>query len=245
MYMSRGKEIFYSSLGQDNINGWGFNMGEPEFWKHTELFVPKGQLLDLGAGGFGRSSLPFAIRGMNVTGIDNSGNNVELLRTIAKENNLPIDVIEADVRTQYLGKNMYDTVLASQVFVHFDSKTDAFNVLENVVDALKPGGYVWVRAVGKLDDTYSELEFEEAERVNEDVFMMECGCSGEIKSEPTLFFGQLELPFFMAKRGLKIVHTQVMSNVGSKNIMYGEDWDMGQPYDFRHGEVTVIARKWD
>lgn len=50
--------------------GWDFNNGDPEFWKFQDrLVVRGGRVLDLGIG-FGRSSVFFALNGMEVVGVD-------------------------------------------------------------------------------------------------------------------------------------------------------------------------------
>lgn len=248
--MSQYKEVFYEAIRTGDGKGWGFQSGDPEALKFQDiLLVPGGELLDLGIGSCARASLPYALREMNVTGIDNSSDNVKYLRAFTRSNKLPIKVRKADVITTDFGKNRYDTILLNQIFIHFPNKEAAFAVLDKVIDALKPGGHIYLRAAGKDDDAYKDYEEDlkrgawDIKKVDDDVFLAMCGCSGEDKIEPHLFFDQLEVPGYLAGKGLTIVHTQVMPNVGAKNVLFGEDWETGQPDWHKHGMVTVIARK--
>lgn len=249
-------QTFYDSMiNRDQRfqeGGWPFNTGDPEFWKFQEqLLVKGGKLLDLGIQ-FGRSSMFFALQGMEVTGYDLSRKNVQMMNNLAKAYNLPIKTIREDVSKIDFGKNIYDTVLLAQILVHFPNKKDAFKLFEKAIEATKPGGHIWVRASGKEDEQYTEL-MGRAETpfqtvftaVDEDVIMAPCDCSGKWKIEPRLYFGQTEIMEYFLKKGLKIKHSEILPQVGARNIMFGEDWN---PENFEDqektfGTITLLAQK--
>jgi hypothetical protein len=147
-----------------------------------------------------------------------------------------------------LGGEAFDTVMLGQTLIHFPSKESAITVLDKACEALKPGGHIWVRAGGKEDYSYGEMEREAAypysttKKVDGNVFMRECGCSGEYKLEPQLFFGQTELLEYFLRRGFKITHSQLMPEDWQANIMYGEDWMPDVPIP-QGGVITVLAQK--
>lgn len=242
-------ELFSSIINNPYETGWFFPTGDPEFWKFSsKLFVPGGRALDLGVGD-GRTSLPFALRGMHVTGYEINPNNLILIRTLQKEYDLPIDIRGQDIVEADLGKEQYDTVILGQTFVHFSSKEQALKVLAKSIDAMRPGGYLWLRAGGKSSSTFEDLHYysldypQEVKKVDNDVYMAPCNCSGERIIEPHLFFDPLELPLFVSKTGLKIVHTQIIPQEGKTNIMYGQDWNRSQEPPRLGGMITLIAKK--
>lgn len=247
---NRVQEIFSSHIHNPHDNGWFFPLGDPEFWKFSDrLLVPSGKALDLGIGD-GRTSLPFALRGMHVTGYEINPNALATIRAIQEEYGLPIDIREQDITKADFGKEQYNTVLLGQTFNHFPSKELALRVLDRAIEAVKPGGHIWLRAGGKSSSAFVEdlpnysLDYpQEVRRVDDNVYMAPCSCSGERIIEPHLFFDPLELPLFVSKRGLKIVHTQVIPQKGKMNIMYGEDWNKSQEPPRLGGMITLIAKK--
>lgn len=243
-------DLFSTCIGSPEENvAWNFCVGDPEFWKFSrQLLVPGGRLLDLGIG-LGRTSLAFALQGMEVTGYDTSDRAVRILRGLVKAYPfLPIEVRQEDIIKANLGHEEFDTVMLGQTFIHFPNKALAFTVLDKAGDALKPGGHLWVRAGGKEDCSYEEMKkeaghsFSDTERIDDDVFTRACGCSGEYKSEPQLFFAQTELLEYFLRQGFKITHSQLMPEAWQANIMYGEDWMPDVPIP-QAGIVTILAQK--
>lgn len=241
------EEILISRIGNPHERGWWFPAGDPEFWKFSDRLVfPGGQVLDLGLG-WGRTSLFFALHGMRVTGYEVDQNALKFMTSLIEGYGLPIDVKTKDIRKADLGRDRYDTTLMAQTFNHFSSKREAFAVIVKAIEATKPNGYVWIRAGGKEDSAFEELlwyanDYPEVTKVDDDVYMAPCSCSGERKIESQLFFDPMELLHFLAKNGLRIIHTQVIPEIGRKNIMFGEDWEKGQIVDIG-GMITIIAQK--
>jgi SAM-dependent methyltransferase len=244
--MVKDREEFVLSIkNTDKDDGWGFGQGDPEFWRFQEhLLVPGGNLLDLGAG-TGRSCMFFAMNGMNVTAYESSYINAQILRRVAKQGDLPIEVKRKDFETSKLGREVYDTIILDSTLVHSPSKENAIQLLNKTVDALKPDGHIYVRTIGKEDDTYYQLASfaKHNPSVETDVFSISCGCSGEFREEPILFFNQTDLLQYCLIKGMKIVHHQCMPEYGRMNTMFGEDWQ-GQSSQWNtNGAITIIAQK--
>lgn len=185
---------------------------------------------------------------MHVVGYDINSLAARVANSLSESYELPIEIRMEDLVTAEFEKDYYDTILLSQVFNHFPNKIDAFIVLDKAIRAAKCHGYIWFRGQGKNWD-FDELEWythyypDEVQKVDEDVFLAPCTCSGEYKIEPHLFFGQTEIAAFMASRGLKIIHSQITPEYDRANIMYGEDWNDGVCKDRATGFITLLAQK--
>lgn len=246
--LSTPLKVLTDRLRNPNGTGWSFLVGDPELWKFSDrLIVPGGRVLDLGAG-FGRSSTFFALHGMQVTCYEIDPDAVQALRQTAEAFSLPLEVTAENLIGAELGIERFDTVLLGQTFVHFSSKKPAIDVLQRAIKAIKPGGHLWLRAGTKLDSGFEELTGyaktfpNEVRRVNSDVYMAPCSCSGERRIEPHLFFNPIELLFLLRQKGLKVIHQQTIPALGKANIMFGESWHGVDP-DREVGMITILAQK--
>lgn len=219
---------------------WPFDTGDPELWKFSsELIDPKGKALDLGSE-FGRTSVPFALHGMNVTAYDKNPDFVKALNAVAENFDLPITVLNENATTADFGKEQFDTVILGKTFAHFESREEAFKVIDKAIKALKPGGRILFRGNGPgydgLDGQTSSKDrnfdpFLDPEVYNsKEHYVNTCNCSGETGVVGHLFFDPLEVIQHMSERGIKIVHTQMVPQRGKTNIMYGEDWEPDRDY---------------
>lgn len=248
-YQSEAEASLSFGLKTLQDNAWPFHCGDPELWKFKDsLFVPGGRVLDIGIGA-ARVSLPFALWGMHVDGYEQNGETVDWLNNMKSAYGLdiPLNVQQADIWTAEVPSNLYDLVLMSHTFTHFDDKERAYDVLQKGFDAAKSGSHIWVRALGKEDSFYREADtpYSYAHRASEDVIEAPCGCSGEIKHDPFLFFDQTELISYFSARNSKIVHSQIIPQYGETNIMYGKD-DLFQHPDNRfkdNGIVSILVQK--
>ena len=104
-----------------------------------------GEALDLGCGE-GRNSLLLARYGYHVHAIDSSSQGIQKLETYARLQGLDtIDGEVADVRTVQLRTNFYDAIVAVTILDHI-SEEEGKTVSESIIDALKPGGFVFIEA---------------------------------------------------------------------------------------------------
>lgn len=244
------RQLFDGMLHNKLEQGWPFFVGDPEIWKYSDRLLRKdGAVLDLGIG-WGRSSMFFALHGMQVHGIDKDDNPfAHSLARISKAYNLPISVEFADLATADLGDNRYDVTMLGQFFVHFFKKQAAFEVLDRAIEATKPGGYVWLRTSGQEDDNFEKLKQEATYdpnlKVNDEVYLDWCGCSGQLQLEPRLFFRPTDLLYRVLSRNMTLVHTEVLPRIGMKNIMYAEDDLVIHPMaqNQKSGVITILAQK--
>ena len=131
----------------------------------NETHPPMGEALDLGCGE-GRNSLLLARNGYHVHAVDSSSQGVQKLEKYAQSQGLAtIGGEVADVRTIQLRTSFYDAIVAVTILDHI-TKEEGTKVAETIIDALKPGGFVFIEvftvhdpaanATKKEHDTISE-----------------------------------------------------------------------------------------
>lgn len=245
--MEKNLEHLSRYMSSEKDRGWSFGVGNPEFFHFRDrLLVENGTVLDLGIG-WGRSSMFFAMHGMSVEGIDSSPEMVDDIVQTAHETGLQISARQADMAVVELEPLSYDVVLMDLSFVHFDSREKALATMQNGLKALKVGGHLWIRAVGKDDSLYASMDpqppfYIEAQE-DPDVRWQACGCSGVPMIEPHLFFGQTDLLQFAVSNNLEVVLNNSMPRKGQPNFMYGEDFVSGGHFRRDVGYVTLLAQK--
>ena len=106
---------------------------EPSDWlvDHADLLPGKGKALDI-AMGEGRNTLFAASLGYDVLGIDISDVGVSRAESLARENNLTIRTLIADLDSYQIEENTYDLILC----FYFLER----NLFEGISKGLKPGG---------------------------------------------------------------------------------------------------------
>jgi cyclopropane fatty-acyl-phospholipid synthase-like methyltransferase len=118
--------------------------------KELEVFLneahpPTGEALDLGCGE-GRNSLLLAHYGYHVHAVDSSSQGMQKLEKYAYSQGLDtINYEVADVRTVRLTTNCYDAIVAVTILDHI-TEEEGHKVAETIIDALKPGGFVFIEA---------------------------------------------------------------------------------------------------
>jgi SAM-dependent methyltransferase len=106
------------------------------------------QVLDLCCGP-GRHSLELARRGFQVTGIDRTQLYLDEAKNRAKDENLSIELIQADMR-KFKRPASFDVVLNLYTsFSYFEDPKEDEQVLRNVYASLKPNGRFVIQMMGK------------------------------------------------------------------------------------------------
>ncbi len=126
----------------------------------AQSLSPK-KAIDFGCG-TGRNSIYLASLGWDVTGVDGSVVGLEIAQQKAKENNLKLTTIHADLTDFVPKENYYD--LAVMSYIHFDKQT-LKGVVTKTVSSLAAGGYLYivghhVSDLGKTGPPSPELLYE-------------------------------------------------------------------------------------
>jgi SAM-dependent methyltransferase len=112
-------------------NGTGFNKEPNQLLVDAVAKVKPGAALDI-AMGQGRNALYLASRGWKVTGVDFSDEGVRAAREAAVARHLPLDAVDADLKTYDLGVAKWD--LVTMIYV-----PDERALLDRVKKSMKPG----------------------------------------------------------------------------------------------------------
>src|SRR5260370_17324614 len=127
--------------------------------------APTGEALDLGCGE-GRNSLLLAGYGFQVHAIDASRQGIQKLEHYAASQGLhTIDCSVADVRTVQPTPNTYDAIVAVTILDHI-AQQEGKKVAASLIDALKPGGFIFVETF-TVHDPGAKLSKEEGKSISE------------------------------------------------------------------------------
>jgi len=246
--LSKGNQALFSDMiHSPNDQGWHFGWGDPEMWLYKDnLIAPEEKALVLG-GGYGRTSLFFALNGMEVLNYETSRSLVRDANRIAKAYQLPLQAKQLDLNKLKLPTEKYHAVVLDEILAHLDSRDQALDVLERAWVATQQEGYIWVKAIGKEDDNYDERLYESNWQigmlVDNDVFMGTCLRGGEVEEVPFLFLNQLDLLKFFNKNQARVIRSQTIPEYGAVNIMYGEDWPSPDAKIRYNGRISILAQK--
>ena len=104
--------------------------------------------------------------GYHVHAVDSSSQGIQKLEKYAHSQGLDtIDYEIADVRTVQLTTNFYDTIVAVTILDHI-TEEEGKKVAEAIINALKPGGFVFIEAF-TVHDPAANIAREEHETISE------------------------------------------------------------------------------
>ncbi len=144
-----GNPVDYDKKFKDN----NFPIFPPKFDAELKRYInllPGKEVLDLGIGQ-GRNSIPLAVSGFNVTGVDYSTKCLDICKNTCDKLNL----IQGDIRTFPIDKNKYDLIL-SRCVLHFFHKNDSYQIINNIKNNLKTNGLVHIHVFSLEDPRYKK-----------------------------------------------------------------------------------------
>ena len=194
----------------------------------------------------GRLSLELARRGYDVTGKDLTETYLEEARQKAKEEDLDIEFIRADMR-EFKREETFDAVI--NFFTSFGySKYDEENmkVLKNVHRSLKPGGRFLLDVMGKevVDKVYTDTDmvridngyFVEERQIRQDLDMLESTWK-LIKDDGDVYEHK-----FMFKMYTREKLEEMLKDVGFEKVDTYGDIDCSE-YDEDSSRLIAVAEK--
>jgi len=145
-------------------NSWNWDNVSDTYWRdpsedvyyllHRWKKAGHETILDLGCG-LGRHSQLFASNKFNTTALDSSESGLLKVQKAAKENNLRIGIVQADLTKLPFNAGSFDCVLAYHSIYHVDTKglSEAVNELYRV---LRPNAEMYLTFNSKSNPTYSD-----------------------------------------------------------------------------------------
>ena len=122
----------------------GLTEAEVDFIQDVASLNEGGKILDLMCG-YGRHALELGKRGMEVMAIDNLQEYIDEIKSVAKEQNLPVQAVREDVLHAKLSE-VYDAAICMGNSFAFFNKEDAVTILKNISSHLKPGGILIINS---------------------------------------------------------------------------------------------------
>lgn len=202
-------------------------------------------VLDLGCGP-GRHALPLARAGLEVTAVDTSAELLEQLRCSAADEGLEIEALQADMREFSLAE-AYDAVLVMWTsFGYFEDESDHSEVLQRIVESLRPGGVLLLDLVG-LETLCRSLEpvhlteYDDGRLLVERPLLIEHNT--RLENEWLLIDGDRVARADFSHRVWSAGEiSRLVEAAGLKLEAIDADFDY-TPYDFDAERMLVIARK--
>ena len=108
------------------------------------------KILDIGCGG-GLLTEPLFKLGINMTGIDAGGKNIEAAKIHAANSGLKIDYRHIDVEKLANSEEKFDAVLAMEIIEHV---ADVNNFIAAASDCLKPNGLIFIATLNRTIKSY-------------------------------------------------------------------------------------------
>ncbi|MCK9381685.1 MAG: methyltransferase domain-containing protein [Sulfuritalea sp.] len=129
-----GSVAFFDKQFQRQVRDQDFTLNPFELAALPHL---KGRVLDFGCG-LGNLAIAAAQRGCSVAALDASPSAISHLRQRALDQALPVEAVEADLRSHELGED-FDCVISIGLLMFFDCPT-ASRVLSMLQARVRPGG---------------------------------------------------------------------------------------------------------
>ena len=123
---------------------------ENVFINNMSDHIPRQSKVACFAEGEGRNAVYLAKLGHDVTAYDQSTVGLKKMQNLASQNNVTVDAVEVDLTKEKVKSNRYDA--AVMVFGHVP-KTDQQFLMDNIVESVKPGGYI-------MFEVYSEAQLD-------------------------------------------------------------------------------------
>jgi len=236
----------------ENVNNTYFNGYYKEIWrsyipaeltvKETDFMMrhfnlkPESKVLDIMCG-YGRHAIVLAEKGINVTAVDNLREYIDELTETARNKNLPIQALEADVIGYQAGKP-FDLAICMGNSICFFNREDTLKLLKMVSSHLVRGGHLlintWMLAeiafngfrekawenVGDLKFITESKYLLRPSRIETDHLIIATDGTTETKKAVDYVYSIAEVEMMLSETGLKI--TEIYSIPGRKKFTLGE-----------------------
>lgn len=183
--------------------------------------IEKGNVLDLGIGE-GRNSIPFALNGYNIDGVDTYKPALSRCKEIFKDVETTINLINCDLREYDIKCDNYSLIIVANV-LNFFKKSEIDKIVQRIQEGLKEDGILYLTVFSKLEPKYSILKHYQ-EEVEENTFYI------EERNSYVHYFTQEEIKEYFSDFELIC-------------LFEGIEYDMSHGTPHYHGGIDFMARK--
>lgn len=127
-----------------------YGIRENEFINNVSHKIPASSKVGCFAEGEGRNAVYLAKLNHEVTSYDQSTIGLEKTKKLAEQNSVEIKTVAIDLTKEKVPNDQYDAAI--MVFGHVPKQDQKF-FIENMIDSVKPGGYI-------IFEVYSESQLE-------------------------------------------------------------------------------------
>lgn len=207
-----------------NILYGGYSLDEITDKKMDEYLFPlikAGQkALVLGIGN-GVSTIPIALIGIHITGVDNSDFAIELSNYLFAEADMSdlLTAVRKDaIEFMQNNEEKFDLVIMTD-FLMFFKKTDGKELIRQTYDCLSPGGYMWIETVSTSDDLHGAISC--LKKIDEDTYLSYSHCMGY---KPLCFYHPMEIEKYLKSMGAVIIFRTETENIAEKvvNLVFAQ-----------------------
>lgn len=183
--------------------------------------IEKGNVLDLGIGE-GRNSIPFAINGCNIDGIDTYEPALSCCKEVFKDAETTINLINCDLREYDIKSDNYSLIIVANV-LNFFKKSEIDKIVQRIHEGLKEDGILYLTTFSKLEPKYNILKHNQ-EMIEENTFYL------EERNSYVHYFTQEEINEYFSDFELIFLYE-------------GIEYDMSHGSPHYHGGIDFMARK--
>lgn len=145
-----------------------FTAKEVDFIVSYFHLLPQSRVLDIMCG-YGRHATGLAKKGIQATAVDNLDEYVNEIKSIAQNDNLPLNAVQADI-LNYEADGMFDLALCMGNSLCFFDRNNTLTILKMLSRHLKPGTYFFINTwtiaeiafngfKAKASGNFGDLEF--------------------------------------------------------------------------------------
>ncbi|WP_051350884.1 class I SAM-dependent methyltransferase [[Acholeplasma] multilocale] len=116
--------------------------GDIEFYTQT-LMPLDGKILEAGIGN-GRMSIPLLRKGMDLVGLDNSNEMLEMCKINSEHYNVECPLVLGDLRTFEIDEKFEAIIMPNGSFCLLETREDAIETLKNFKRHLSPTGNIYI-----------------------------------------------------------------------------------------------------
>jgi len=172
--------------------------------------------------GDGRNSIPFAVNGFNIDGVDTSDTALNQCKENFSVLNANVNLVNCDITEYNIKHDNYNLIIVANV-LNFFKKSDIDIMIQNIKHGLKEDGIIYITVFSTLEPRYSQLKNSQRQ-VEKNTFYI------EERNSYIHYFSKNEI-------------TEYFSDFELICLFEGVEYDISHGTPHYHGGIDFMARK--